>query len=166
PESPAGFWFSAAGPADDDRLVLDLSSFDELRFRTRGTGPGSPGYRLRLDLVGARAEIGGAAPVASWIEDIAGGEEWRLHRIPIDPRRWKGPRDGPALSFARVKTLRFLLGTPENPSEGNFYIDSIECARNDRSPFDWKSASDDDLMNYIEVHTYRFFERYTDPVTG
>src|SRR5262245_42586635 len=41
-DAPAGFWFSAAGRADDDRLWLDLRPFQELRFHTRGTGPGSP----------------------------------------------------------------------------------------------------------------------------
>jgi hypothetical protein len=161
PGSPAGFWFSAAGGADDLRLSLDLSPFDELRFRTRGSGAGSPGYRLRIDLVGIPAASGRAAPLGSFTEEIRGGTEWDLHRIPLDPRRWSGKPD-----FSRVKILRFLLSTPENPAEGIFFIDRIELARKDPVLFDWKSASDDDLMNYIERHTYRFFERYADPDTG
>src|SRR5438132_1719948 len=72
PGSPAGFWFSAAGPADDDRLTLDVSPFDELRFHTRGSGPDAAAYRLRIDLVGARTEAGGPAPAATWTEEIRG----------------------------------------------------------------------------------------------
>ncbi|HVE38691.1 MAG TPA: glucoamylase family protein [Planctomycetota bacterium] len=159
--SPAGFWFSTAGRADDPRLSLDLGPFDELRFRTRGSADGSPGYRLRIDLVGTPAAADAAAPVASWIEEIGGGTTWDLHRIPLDLRRWVG-----GAKFSRVKTLRFLLATPENPAEGTFYIDGIELARKESLPFDWKSASDDDLMNYIQRNTYRFFERYADPDTG
>src|SRR5205085_12091726 len=64
PDSPAGFWFSTAGSADDPRLSLDLGGFDELQFRTRGTAAGSAGYRLRLDILGARTESEAAAPVA------------------------------------------------------------------------------------------------------
>jgi hypothetical protein len=161
PGSPAGFWFSAAGRADDRRLSLDLGGYDELRFRTRGVAAGSVGYRLRVDLVGARTGSEGAAPVATWVEEIGGGTEWDLHRIPLDPRRWTG-----SSSFARAKTLRFLLTAPENPPEGGFFIDSIEFVRSDRTPFDWRKASDDELLNYIQRHTYRFFERYADPETG
>jgi hypothetical protein len=161
PERPGGFWFAAAGSAEDPRLVLDVSRFDELRFRTRGSAPGSPSYRLRLDLVGAGTPES-AGPTASWVEEVGGGTTWTLHRIPLDPRRWRGA----AAVFGRLKTLRFLLAAPENPAEGEFYIDEIEFARNDAARFDWKTASDDDLMNYIERSTYRFFERYADPVTG
>jgi hypothetical protein len=161
PGRPAGFWFSTAGRADDPRLTLDLGPFDELRFRTRGSAAGSPGYRLRIDLEGAPAASGSPPPLASFVEEIGGGTEWDLHRIPLDPRRWSG-----APRFSHAKILRFLLGTPENPPEGTFYIDAIELVRKDSVPFDWKSASDDDLMNYIERQTYRFFERYADPETG
>src|SRR5262245_28330764 len=64
PESPAGFWCSTAGRADDPRLSLDVGPFDELRFQTRGSAAGSPGYRLRIDLVGAPTASESAAPVA------------------------------------------------------------------------------------------------------
>src|SRR5262245_58862256 len=45
PDSPAGFWFAASGSADDPRLSLDVGSYEELRFRTRGSADGSPACR-------------------------------------------------------------------------------------------------------------------------
>ncbi len=32
--------------------------------------------------------------------------------------------------------------------------------------FDWRTASDDELMSHVERHTYRFFERFSDPSSG
>ena len=154
PDRPGGFWFSAAGRSDDDRMSLDLTPFDELRFRIRGAGPDAKPLRLRVELVGAR-EGNGTAPAASWIREIAGGTEWRTHRIPLGE-----------LPFRRAKTFRFAVGTAGDPPAGAFFIDRIELARSDRPAFDWKTASDDDLLNYIQLHTYRYFERYADPVTG
>ncbi len=156
--SPAGFWFAAAGPAADDRISLDLQPFDELQFRTRGNGTGSPEFRLRVELVGGRKEAGGAAPPASWNETITDSPEWKLHRVPLDPGRWTGT---PA--FSSLKSIRFL---PENLVPGEFFIDQIEFVRSDRPSFDWASASDEALLDYIERHTYQYFERYSDPVTG
>ncbi len=154
PDRPGGFWFSAAGRSDDDRTSLDLGPFDELRFRTRGAGPDATPIRIRVELVGAR-EGNGTAPVAAWTREIAGGTEWRTHRIPLRE-----------LPFRRIKTIRFGLGEAGDPASGAFFVDRIECVRTDRPAFDWKAASDDDLLNYIELHTYRSFERYSDPVTG
>ena len=154
PDRPGGFWFSAAGRSDDDRTSLDLTPFDELRFRTRGAGPDATPLRLRVELVGAR-EGNGTAPTASWSCGVAGGTEWRTHRIPLGE-----------LPFRRAKMFRFALGTAGDPSAGAFVVDRIELARSDRAAFDWKAASDDDLLNYIQLHTYRYFERFADPVTG
>jgi hypothetical protein len=166
PGRPGGFWFSAAGAAGDDRLVLDLGPFDELRFRTRGLGAGSPKYRLRIELVGGRTGPDSPPPIASRIEEIGGGLEWELHRLPLDRAGWSGIPSGAAFPFPRLKTFRFILDTPENPTEGGFFIDTLECTRKDRTPWDWTTATDDELINYIEYHSYRFFERFSDPVTG
>src|SRR5581483_2883997 len=162
PGRPGGLWFSGAGPADDGRLTRDLSPYDELLFCSRGSGPDSPSYRLRIDLTGG--DPGEPPFVASWTEATGGGVEWKAHRIPLDPRRWSG-KSVPS-RFSRVKMLRFRIEAPENPPEGEFYLDCIECARQGRTAFDWKRAPDDDLLNYIELHTYRYFEQFADPLTG
>lgn len=166
PDRPAGIWFSAAGRSDDPRRTLDLRQFDELRFSTRGTPTGPNGYRLRIQLAGLPVLPSGKVPVAEWTEVVEGGLNWQLHRIPLDPHRWRPADSAQILSFAKVKILRFVLSTPENPTEGEFYLDNLEYTFKSPSRFDWKTASDDDLMNYIEYHTYGFFERYSDPETG
>ena len=157
PRDPAGLRFSLSGSLDDGRLVRNLTPYAELTFQARGGKEPGP-CRLRI-------ELRGGVP-AFWEEDIPPGPDWILHRIPLDPARWSPVRPGDVVSFERVKEIDFLPAPVGNPSRGDFYLDALECLGHDRTLFDWKGASDEDLIDYVEYHTYQFFEGFADPTTG
>lgn len=157
PEDSAGLRFSLSGPLGDARQVRNLTSYSELIFQARGGQTPAP-CRLRIELRGASQ--------AFWDEEIAPGHDWILHRIPLDPSRWSPFRAGDPICFDRIKEMDFLMAPVGNPSQGDFYLDRLECLGPRRSIFDWTASSDDDLIDYVEYHTYQFFEGFSDPVTG
>ena len=156
-ENSGGLRFSLSGPLDDARQVRSLTSYSELTFQARGGDTQGP-CRLRIQVRGGSQ--------AFWDEEIAPGHDWVLHRIPLDPSRWCPVRTGDLVSFDRVKEVDFLIAPAGNPPQGDFYLDRLECLGQQRSIFDWKASSDDDLIDYVEYHTYQFFEGFSDQETG
>ena len=149
--------FSLSGRLDDSRVTRNLTPYSELFFVTRGGDTPSP-LRFRIEL---RTLTSGRA---FWEEEVAVAPEWQEHHIPLDPARWLAAA-GPAIpSFDRIKELSFTL--EPGGASGDCYLDRVECLGRHRSIFDWKAASDNDLTDYVEYHTYRFFEDFSDPVTG
>ncbi|HVR83723.1 MAG TPA: glucoamylase family protein [Planctomycetota bacterium] len=157
PKDEAGLRFSLSGSLGDARQVRNLTPYSELSFQARG-GETPVSCRLRIELRGDAS--------AYWEEEIPPGRDWVRHRIPLDPSRWSPIRAGETLRFDRIKEVDFRLAPAGNPAQGDLYLDGLECLGRERSVFDWKAASDEELIDYVEYHTYQFFEGFADPTTG
>jgi len=143
-QDPAGLRFSLSGSLWTMAAVRNLTLMRVGRFRPAGEGSRDP---LRCGLIarGRSCLLEGDIPPRVRMDPASN---------PVDPARClrsarrrrqfrAGERDRfPARSGRQSFTRRLLLG-------------ALECPGPRPDSLDWKGASDEDLIDYVEYHTYQ-----------
>lgn len=168
-EGFVGFFNSWLGRSDFTEFVLDLSSWECLRFFVRGSGDSNEVFNVKVEIKEARPDddpFNYTAYTYVRIDDAS--TEWREIALDLNlanNEAWSYNQFVP--DATRAKELVFVLENFFNPQGGTFYIDGIALIDADVAgpPID-ESSPDEAVLEYFRETNLAYFLHAVHPDSG